>query len=409
MGKLNPQGLKGLIERPGRYPDGQGLFFKTLGLGRAYWTYRYRIGGKERETSIGPYPEIGIEQARIKHADLRAMVLKKIDPVGDKRNAKAAVAAKAAVPTFGQCADQYIAAHESGWKNPKHRQQWAMTLREYCRPIRETSVDQIDAKAVLKVLEPKWRDAPETMSRLRGRIEVVLAAAQVAGWLDPDKPNPARWKNWLDHMLPAPKKIGSRGHHAAMDYRNLPTFMAKLGQTVGDSSRALAFTILTCARTGEALGATWDEIDFQTATWTIPKERMKMAKPHDVPLSDAAVAILRAQEIRRTDRNDHVFPGRPMRGLSNMAMAMLIRRLGAGDCTVHGMRSAARSWMADNAVPFELAEACLAHQVGNAVVAAYQRSSMLERRRPIMSAWADFVTGKTNDNVVPLRRGAASE
>jgi integrase len=407
MAKLNPQNLKALIERPGRYPDGQGLFFKTLGLGRAYWTYRYRSGGKERETSIGPYPEIGIEQARIKHADLRAMVLKKIDPVGDKRNAKAAVAAKATVPTFGQCADQYIAAHESGWKNPKHRQQWAMTLREYCRPIRETSVDQIDAKAVLRVLEPKWREAPETMSRLRGRIEVVLAAAQVAGHIDPDKPNPARWRGWLDHMLPPPKKIGSRGHHAAMPYNQLPAFMAKLGQTVSDSSRALAFTVLTCVRTSEALGATWDEIDFQTATWTIPKERMKMAKPHDVPLSDAAVAILRAQEIGRTARNDHVFPGRPMRRLSNMAMAMLMRRLGAGDYTVHGMRSTARSWMADQGVAFELAEAALAHQVGNAVVQAYQRSSMLERRRPIMSAWSAFVTGSDADNVVPLNRGVA--
>ena len=294
MGKLNPQDLKGLIEKPDRYPDGQGLFFKTLGQGRAYWTYRYRSGGKERETSLGPYPEVGIEQARIQHAELRAMVLKGIDPVSDRRTAKAAVATKATIPTFGQCADQYLAAHESGWKNPKHRQQWAMTLRKYCAPIRDLPVDKIDAKAVLKVLEPKWRNAPETMSRLRGRIEVVLASAQVAGWIDPDKPNPARWKNWLDHMLPAPKKIGSRGHHAAMDYRNLPTFMAKLGQTVGHSSRALAFTILTCARTSEALGATWDEVDFETATWRVPKERMKMGRAHDVPLSDQAVAILAA-------------------------------------------------------------------------------------------------------------------
>jgi integrase len=403
MGKLNPQGLKGLIEKPDRYPDGQGLFFKTLGQGRAYWTYRYRVGGKERETSLGPYPETTLEHARIKHAELRAMVVKKIDPVGDKRNAKAAVAAKATVPTFGQCADQYIAAHESGWRNPKHRQQWAMTLRKYCRPIRETPVDQIDAKAVLRVLQPKWNEAPETMSRLRGRIEVVLASAQVAGWVDPDKPNPARWKNWLDHMLPAPKKIGSRGHHAAMDYRDLPAFMAKLGQTVGDASRALAFTILTCARTSETLGMTWDEISFETATWRIDRKRMKMAKPHDVPLSDAAVAILRAQDIGRTDRNDHVFLGRSMRPLSNMAMAMLLRRMGAGDFTVHGMRSAARSWMADQGVAFELAEACLAHQVGNAVVQAYQRSSMLERRRPVIQAWASFVCGEIADNVVSIR------
>jgi integrase len=406
MGKLSSQSLKGLIERPSRYPDGQGLFFKTLGQGRAYWTYRYRSRGKERETSLGPYPEVGIEQARIKHAELRAMVLKKIDPLADRRNAKAPDAAKADVPTFGETADRYIAAHESGWRNPKHRQQWAMTLRKYCAPIRDLPVDKIDAKAILRVLEPKWRDAPETMSRLRGRIEVVLASAQVAGWIDPDKPNPARWKNWLDHMLPAPKKIGSRGHHAAMDYRNLPTFMAKLGQTVGHSSRALAFTILTCARTSEALGATWDEVDFETATWRVPKERMKMGRAHDVPLADQAVAILKAQHATCGD-NPHVFPGRPMRGLSNMSMAMLMRRIGAGDFTVHGMRSAARSWMADQGVAFELAEAALGHQVGNAVVQAYQRSSMLERRRPIMSAWSAFVTGSDAENVVPIKRGAA--
>jgi integrase len=281
-----------------------------------------------------------------------------------------------------------------------------MTLREYAAPIRDLPVDKVDAKAVLQVLEPKWREAPETMSRLRGRIEVILASAQVAGHIDPDKPNPARWKNWLDHMLPAPKKIGSRGHHAAMDYRDLPAFMAKLGQTVGDSARALAFTILTCARTGEALGARWDEIDLETATWRVPKERMKMGKAHDVPLSDPAVAILKAQHATRGE-NPFVFPGRPMRGLSNMSMAMLMRRLGAGEFTVHGMRSAARSWMADQGVAFELAEAALGHQVGDAVVQAYQRSSMLERRRPVLASWASFVTGSAAGNVIELRRTGA--
>jgi integrase len=402
MGKLNPQNLKGLIERPGRYPDGQGLFFKTLGLGRAYWTYRYRSGGKEHETSLGPYPELSLEQARIKHAELRAMVLKGIDPVGDKRNAKDAVAAKADVPTFGQCADQYIAAHESGWKNPKHRQQWRMTLGQYCAPIRNLSVDQIDAKAVLRVLEPKWRDAPETMSRLRGRIEVILASAQVAGWIDPDKPNPARWKNWLDHMLPPPKKIGSRGHHAAMPYTDLPAFWTKLSETPGVAAKALMFTILTCARTSETLGMTWDEVSFASAVWRVPGERMKMDKPHDVPLSEQALRLLGDQMAGR-GKNPFVFPSRPRQPLSGMAMAMAMRRMGAGEFTVHGMRSAARSWMADNGVEFELAEACLAHVVGNSVVQAYQRSSMLERRRPLMEDWAKFLSGETGDKVVHLK------
>ena len=368
--------------------DGQGLFFKTLGQGRAYWTYRYRIGGNERETSIGPYPEVGIDEARIRHKQLVADVAKKIDPVGLKRAAKTAAADNPAVPTFGECSDAYLRAHESGWKNAKHRQQWAMTLREYCAPIRNTPVDQIDAKAVLRVLEPKWRDAPETMSRLRGRIEVILASAQVAGHIDPDKPNPARWKNWLDHMLPPPKKLGSRGHHAAMPYADLPAFMAKLSETPGVAAKALAFTILCCARTSEVLHMTWDEVSFPGEVWRVPGSRMKMQKPHDVPLSDAALRLLGDQTGGR-DKNPFVFPGTQRQPLSAMTMAMLLRRMGI-DATVHGFRSAARSWMADTGVPFELAEACLAHQVGNAVVQAYQRSSMLERRRPVSGSVGDI-------------------
>ncbi len=239
----------------------------------------------------------------------------------------------------------------------------------------------MDAKAVLKVLEPLWNAVPETASRLRARIEAVLASAQVAGHIDPYRPNPARWKGWLDQMQPNPKKVGKRrGRHAAMPYAELPAFLARLAETHGAAAKALAFTILTAARSGEVLNATWDEINFANAVWSVPASRMKMGKPRAVPLSDAAVAILRAQEAER-GKNPYVFPGaRPRKPLSIMAMTMTLRRLGRGAITVHGMRSAARSWMADNGVEFELAEACLAHAVGNAVVQAYQRSSMLERR-----------------------------
>ena len=312
-------------------------------------------------------------------------------------------AAKANSPAFGECAAAYLKAHESGWKNPKHRDQWRMTLTRYCEAIRDTPVDKVDAKAVLRVLEPLWTTVPETASRLRARIEAVLASAQVRGHIDPDRPNPARWKGWLDQMLPNPKKVGARrGHHAAMPYANLPTFMAKLSETHGVAAKALAFTILTAARSGETLGATWDEIDFDEATWTVPASRMKMQKAHAVPLSDAAVAILRDLEAAR-GKSPYVFPGgRPRQPLSIMSMTMVMRRGGDGDWTVHGMRSAARSWMADNSVAFELAEACLAHAVGNAVAQAYQRSSMLERRRPVMQDWASFLTGKADPKVVAL-------
>ena len=256
---------------------------------------------------------------------------------------------------------------------------------------------------MLAVLKPLWTRTPETASRLRGRIESVIDAARALGHIPEDKANPARWKGHLDHLLPRAKKLGVRGHHAAMPYADLPAFMAKLADMPGVASRALAFSVLTCARTGETLGMTWDEVDFDNKVWRVEASRMKMQKPRDVPLSPAAIAILRAQEAGR-GHSPHVVPGRPMRPLSNMALAMLMRRLGAGEFTVHGMGSAARSWMADNAVPFELAEACLAHSVGNAEVAAYQRSSMLERRRPTMQAWADFVCGSEVSNVLPLRR-----
>src|SRR5271157_1722601 len=399
MGKLNLKGLKGLIERPGRYGDGDGLYFKTIGKGRAYWTFRYTLNGKGRETSLGPFPEVSLEQARDKHLDLRKAVKDKIDPL-----AKAAVAAKAGMPTFGQCADAYIRAHEGSWKNRKHRQQWSQTLTSHAASIRDTPVDRVDANAVRRVLEPIWNATPETASRLRARIEAVLAAAQVAGHIDHDRPNPARWKGWLDHMLPNPHRLGKRGHHPALPYVDVPAFMARLAETPGVASRALQFTILTAARSGETLGITWDEVDFDTATWVVPASRMKMRKEHAVPLSEQAAAILRAQEAER-GKNPHIFAGRPQRPLSGMAMSVLLRRMNV-DATVHGMRSSARSWMADNGVEFELAEACLAHAVGNSVVQAYQRSSMLERRRPVMQAWASFLLPGKDDKddakVVPL-------
>jgi integrase len=403
-GLLNGRDLPALLERPGRYADGNGLYFRVIGLNRAYWVYRYRVGGKEREMSLGPYPELSLSEARLKHVAARkAVVVDKADPLAKRRADRAAAADRANTPTFGECADDYLASNETSWGNAKHRAQWRMTLTRYCNAIRDTPVDQVDAKAVLKVLEPHWTKTPETASRLRARMEAVLALAQVKGHIDPDRPNPARWKGWLGLMLPNPRKLGSRGHHSAMAYMDLPAFMTRLAETPGVAAKALAFNILTAARSGETLGATWEEIDFEGATWSVPASRMKMRKAHAVPLSDAAVAILRAQEAVR-GRSPYIFPGgRPRQPLR--ALDQVMRRLGVAEWTVHGMRSAARSWMADNGVEFELAEACLAHAVGNAVVQAYQRSSMLERRRPIMQAWASFLTGEAEASKVVALNG----
>ena len=401
MGKLRDRGLDALMTKPPkRHADGEGLFFKTIGKGRAYWTYRFTLKGRETEMSLGAYPEMSLDEARVMHLRLCADVAEGKDPVGERRkNGKAPVLTPSGAPTFGHCADQFIALHEGGWKNSKHHAQWVATLKTYAAPIREMSVDRVTTADVLAVLTPIWNEKPETASRLRGRIEAVLASAQVDAWIPEDRPNPARWKNWLDRKLPKPKKLGSRGHHKALAYDQSPALMAKLAETPGVPALALRIVILTCARTNEALGMTFDEIDFDKAIWSVPKARMKMGKAHDVPLSDQAMAILRRQYEER-GQNPHVFPGRPMRSLSNMALAMLLRRLGI-DATVHGMRASARTWMADQGVPFEIAEAALAHTVGNAVVAAYQRSSMLELRRPILQRWADFICPA--DNVVQLR------
>ena len=244
---------------------------------------------------------------------------------------------------------------------------------------------------------------PATASKLRGMIEVVIDAARALGHISADRANPARWRGHLDKLLPKPKKL-TRGHHRAMAYSDLPEFMARLSEMPSPAARALRFTILTACRTSEALRMTWDEVDFDKAVWTVPAGRMKMQREHTVPLSDPALAILRDQHEAR-GRNPYIFAGaRPRQPLTARSMPMLLRRLGV-PVTVHGMRASFRMWAADVAhAPFELAEAALAHAVGNQTVAAYQRSSMLERRRPLMQAWGDFVTGKTGDNVIPLKR-----
>ena len=400
---LTVLGLKLLLKKPGRHADGGGLYFRTVGQGKAYFVFRYRLNGVERETSLGPYPELGLEEARVKHAEMRKLVkVDKIDPLAKRRAAKTTPSGK---PTFGAMADQHVETHEGSWRNPKHRRQWRMTLTEYCGPIRSKPVDEITTDDVLAVLRPIWNKIPESASRLRGRIEVVLDAARALKHIDENKANPARWKGHLDKLLPKPKKL-SRGHHAAMPYADLPEFMARLQEVDSLGSRALRFTILTACRTSEVLKMRLDgEIDFDKAVWTIPKERMKMQREHIVPLSEPALAILKIQHAER-GQNPHVFPGRPQKPLSTMSMAMMLRRLGE-TATVHGFRSSFRDWAAETGVAFEVAEQCLAHATGSAVVAAYLRSSLTERRRPVMAAWGAFVTGEAGDNVIELRRTGA--
>jgi integrase len=321
--------------------------------------------------------------------------------------------APTAVPTFGDMADAYVQTHEATWRNAKHRYQWRQTLTDYCGPIRDTRVNEIATADVLTVLKPLWSRAPETASRLRGRIQTVLDAAQAHGHIAEDKANPARWKGHLDHLLAPPKKLGVRGHHKAMPYVEVPEFVKRLRASASSqrganvAALALEFLILTATRTSETINATWREFDLDAAVWSIPKERMKKTdEAFSVPLPDRAAEII--AEARRAARKEptadsFVFFGViPKRPLSNMALSMLMRRMFI-DVTVHGFRTSFRTWASEvGHVEFELAESCLSHRVGNAVSRAYNRSNLLERRRPVMVSWASYVEGESDAKVVAI-------
>ena len=396
MPKLTQAALKRLIKKTGRHSDGGGLYFRVIGEGKSYWIYRYRVGGKEREASLGPFSDLTLAEAREKHAAMRkSVVVDKTDPLAEKRRMKT-VQGAAANPTFGAMADQYIETHQATWRNAKHRWQWRQTLTQCCGSIRDTPVNGIATADVLAVLKPLWSRAPETASRLRGRIQTVLEAAQALGHIAEDKANPARWKGHLDKLLPKPVKL-SRGHQKALPYGDVPAFVKRLRSSDGMAALALEFLILTATRTGETLNATWREIDLDNAIWTIPPDRMKTGDAFNVPLSERVLAILavarRATRKEPTDDSFVFFGVIPKRPLSNMALAMLLRRMNV-DATAHGFRTSFRTWCSDVAhAPFEVAEACLSHRIGSAVSRAYARSDMLERRRPIMQAWALFLVG----------------
>ena len=292
--QLTQIALKSLVRRPGRHSDSGGLYFRVLPGHKCYWVYRYRVNGVERESSLGAFPELGLAEARIKHAELRKMVrVDRVDPIAQKRAAK--IMQPSTKPNFGAMADEYLRTHADGWRNDKHRYQWAMSLGQSCAPLRDLPVDEIKTADILAVLKPLWARAPETASRLRGRIETILAAAQALGTSPEDRANCARWKGHLDHLLPKRQRL-TRGHHRALAYSDLPAFWVKLAETPGTAARALMFTILCCARTSETINATWDEVSFADAVWRVPASRMKMSVEHHVPLSAQALSILGDQQ-----------------------------------------------------------------------------------------------------------------
>lgn len=383
--------------RPGLHADGDGLYLQVTEAGGKSWTFRFQLNGRRRDMGLGPaagsLSAVSLAAARQFAAQAKTLVRDGIDPIEHRAARRAEttlVTAKAM--TFQQAAEAYVESMRSGWRNAKHASQWSVTLETYVYPeIAHLAVGAVDGGLVLKVLSPIWSTKTETASRVRGRIEAVLDYAAARGAREGD--NPARWKGVLSKMLPAPGKVRRVVHHASMPYAEVPDFWPKLQMQDGMGARALEFTILTACRTGEVLGARWPEVDLEGRVWAIPPERMKAGAAHRVPLSDPTIAQLRKLAAVRVD--DLVFPGqREGVPLSRMIMKMALRRM-KFDVTPHGFRATFRTWVADKTgFAHEIAEAALAHTIGDKTVAAYQRGTMLEKRRDMMNAWANFIEGR---------------
>jgi integrase len=393
---------------PGRYFDAHGLYLQVRNAVNKSWLLRYERDGKERWHGLGPVHAFNLKEARLRARKVRQLLADGVDPIDNRRAERAARALEAAkAMTFKQCAEAYIAANEGAWKNAKHAAQWASTLKTYVYPhIGHLAVADVDTGLVLKCIEPIWRDKTETASRVRGRVESILDWATVRKYRTGD--NPARWLGHLEHVLPSKGKLAKVNHHAALPYAELPDFIRRLREREGMAARALELAILTAARTGEIIGARWDEIDLDDKVWTIPAGRMKGGREHKVPLSERAIQLLRA--LPTEEGNPHIFIGpRPGSGLSNMSMTAVLRRMGHGDITVHGMRSSFRDWAAERTnYPNHVVEMALAHAVADKVEAAYRRGDLLKKRFALAEAWAKFCASPpvTSEGVVALRERA---
>ncbi len=395
------------LSKPGYYPDGANLYLQVSATGAKSWIFRYTLDGKSREMGLGGLNAFGLADARQRAQKQRQMLADGIDPLAVKReNQLQRSMAAANIITFDKAADSYIESHSAGWKNAKHGQQWTNTLATYASPVFGTlPVSSVNTALVLRTLEPIWNSKNETATRLRGRIEKILDWARVQGYRTGD--NPARWKGHLEASLPAPGKVQKIEHHPALPWLQIGAFMRDLRAMPGSAALATELIILTACRTSEALNATWAEFDLDGALWTIPAERMKSAKEHVVPLSAAALVVL---QQARAESNDFVFAGGKGAALSNMACLAVLKRMGRADLTVHGFRSTFRDWAGETtAHPREVIEHALAHLLKDKAEAAYQRGTLLEKRRALMSDWAVYCgTVRTAGDVVDIRAKVAA-
>ena len=376
------------IKIPRYYSDGGNLYLRVTENLTKTWAFIYKKESKRTEMGLGSVNDITLEQARNKSDELRKQLISGLCPLLEKqRQIQESKILRAKIMTFQQCAEAYINAHKPGWKNSKHAQQWHNTLTQYAFPIfGDLDVKSIDTGLIIKCLGPMWLTKNETATRLRGRIESILDWATVHEYRS--GVNPARWRGHLDKLLVKPSKVQKNEHYKALPYTEIAHFVGTLQSQKGIAAKCLEFTILTAARTGESIGATWNEIDLVAKTWTIPAVRMKASREHRVPLSNDALTIL--NDMAATRLNDYVFPG-GKKGLSNMAMLSVLKRMNITDITVHGFRSTFRDWAAESTnFTGEVVEMALAHAIKNQTEAAYRRGDLLEKRSQLMKEWAQY-------------------
>jgi integrase len=394
------------LTTPGRYHDELGLYLRVVSETNRHWLLRYERNGRERWLGLGSARDTKLKMARERARAARQKLWDGIDPIDGRKAERAARALEAArTITFEKAALTYFDAHAESWRNPKHRAQFLSTLKTYAFPkIGSLPVAAIDVGLVLKVIEPIWHEKTATADRVRSRIESILDWATVRGYRTGD--NPARWKGFIENVLPGRSKIQKTVHLAALPFTDVPTFMAELAEREGIAAWALEFTVLTAARTGETIGATWDEIDLNQKIWTVPAGRIKGGREHRVPLSDRVVELLQA--LPREPNNPFVFIGPRKGSLSNMAMASVLRRMERKDITVHGFRSTFRDWAAERtSYPNHVVEMALAHVIGDKVEAAYRRGDLFAKRARLMADWARYCAStsvETDADVVPMRK-----
>ena len=380
MGKLTATAIKA-SKKPGRYGDGDGLFLVISKTGSASWIVRVQKAGRRRDIGIGSAKKVSLASARERAAMVRSQVEAGLDPVAERRKAEG-------IPTFREAAASVFAASQKTWRSGKHRWQWLRTLEMFAFPtIGDARVSEITASQVHDVLAAIWLEKPETARRVRQRIGMVLDWAYSKGFRDTEAPMRSITKG-------LPRQSKTAAHHVAMPFTEVPAFLVRLHEKETWGRLALEAAILTAARSGEIRGATWDEIDLETGLWTIPAGRMKANKPHVVPLSPAARRIFERAAELRTAGSKYVFHGaRPDKPMSDMTLMKVLRDMEAG-CTAHGFRSSFRDWVSESTnFGGDLAEAALAHAIGNKTEAAYRRGNLLDKRRRLMDAWGAYCDG----------------